>query len=657
MAITTVRSNNYKPRAKSAGVAKKRLHDTQHEGRGGAGAAKVRPRANRAKSAAKTHNITLAPPCTRIVPIVVCVSLLYVGIFARLFILQLLRHPELTQQARAMHQKTLPLTARRGVLLDRNGTLLVRNEPAYSVDIDPNSWFASNSKIASDSPDARRARTVAKLDALLPSANVAQIVGNGPLKKGRSGRYRTLAIAAQIPARLGEKIKKANLPGVAVLPVTKRVALNGTLAPHILGFTGRDGTGLYGLENGLNEPLTGKNGILSAEFDNHRRPVPGTIRTEAFAQNGRDVVLTLDSGLQQTVQEKLQTACVSSHAEAGTIVVLDVKSGDILALANYPTYDVNNRKASPPDARTNRAVSAPFEPGSTLKIITAAAALEEKKVTTDTNFYCGGSRTIGKRTIHCALHHPFEHGHGEENLLDVIKNSCNVATAECAFRLGREKLAAYERAFGLGEKTGAGLPGESRGLMRRPETWSDMQLANIGFGQGISVTPLQLAAAYGAIANDGVYQKPRIVWGHEENDVLKPEALTPGRRVVSTETAREMRKMLQAVVDSGTGTKAQLTGYTAGGKTGTAQIAEHGSYESRKFVASFVGMAPAQAPQFVILVSITDPKGVYYGGQISAPVFKEIAEYALMARRVPHDKAVSLAKGKGSGAGSPGSED
>ena len=644
---TTVRGNNYIPRTgkTAAGTAKKRLQAAQE---------RVPATRSRAKSAAKT----LAPPCERIMPIVVLMLLLYGGITARLFVLQVLRHDELTKQAHKLHVKSVALDARRGILLDRNGTLLVRNEPACSIDLDPNLWFANNNpKLDTDSSEARRTRTVAELDRLLPDVNVTQIVNKKPLSKGKSGRYRTLAIAAQVPARVGEAIKKANLVGVAVRPVTKRVALNGTLAPHVLGFTGRDGEGLDGLESGLNEPLTGESGVLSAEFDNRRRPVPGTIRTEKLAQDGRDVVLTLDSGLQQMVQDKLQAACVSSRAEAGTVVVLNAKSGDILALANYPSYDVNNRGASPVNARTNRAVSSPFEPGSTLKMITAAAALEEKKVTMDTAFYCGGSRTIGKRTIHCALHHPFEHGHGEETLLDVIKNSCNIATADCAFRLGREKLADYERAFGLAQKTGSGLPGESRGLMPRPDTWSDIQLANVGFGQGISVTPLQLAAAYGAIANDGVYQKPRIVWGHEENDVLRPASLAPGHRVVSVETAREMRKMLQAVVDSGTGTKAQLSGYTAGGKTGTAQIAENGSYKSRKFVASFVGMAPAQSPQFVILVSVTDPKGVYYGGQISAPVFKDIAEYALMSRRIPHDKALTLTKNKGNGAGSPGSND
>ena len=650
MATIPVRGNQYrspKPPSSAAGTAKRRLQNLHNERVEGRASGIAAPRARtKAKAAA------LAPPCERVMPIVGAVCLLYVGLAARLFVLQVMHHAVLTEQARTMHQKSLPLTARRGVLLDRNGTLLVRNEPACAIDLDPNLWFVSNSpKLPTDSPNARKERTLAGLTQLLPNVDVQNLVEGKPLSKGKSGRYRTLAIVSPISMELGKKIKDANLVGVAVRPITKRIALNGGLAPHVLGFTGHDGEGLDGLENFLNKPLTGIKGKLSAEFDLHNQPIPGTVRTEEQAKNGRDVVLTLDARLQQTVQEKLQASCQAHKAEAGTAIVLDAKTGDILALANCPTYDVNDRAGAPVSARVNRAVSSPFEPGSTLKMVTVAAALEEKKIAPDTTFYCGGSRAIGKRTIHCALHHPFEHGHGEETALDVIKNSCNVATAECAFRLGRTKLAAYDRAFGLGEKTGAGLPGESRGKMTRPETWSDIQIANVGFGQGISVTPLQLAAAYGVIANDGVYQKPRIVWGAEEANVLKGDKLEPGRRVVSPETAREMRKMLQAVVDGGTGTKAQLTGYTAGGKTGTAQIAEHGSYQNRKFVASFVGVAPMQNPRFVILVSITDPKGEYYGGQVSAPVFKEIAEYALLARRVPHDKAITITK-KGTGAGS-----
>lgn len=635
MVTTTVRSNPVRSgRPSSSGAIKRRPQPS----------AISKPHAPvRARAKAKPF----AAPCERVLPIGLLLGAMYLGVAARLVDLQVVRHRDLSAQAEQLHQKSLPIAARRGVLLDRNGTLLVRNEPACAIDVDPNLWFVNNNpKLPTDSPDARRERTMTMLAGFLPDVDMAKWT-NAPLSKGKSGRYRTLAIASPISVAVGKEIKDAKLAGVAVRSITKRVALNGTLAPHVVGFTGRDGEGLNGLENGLNEPLTGKEGKLQAEFDHKRQPIPGTIMSETPAKNGQDVVLTLDAPLQQVVQEKLAAACAQYKAEAGTAVVLDVKTGDILAIANCPTFDVNNRKGVAVAAMSNRAVTSPFEPGSTLKVITVAAALEEKAVSMDQTFYCGGSRAIGRRTIHCALHHPFESGHGSEQLLDVIKNSCNVATAECAFRLGKDRLAKYEHAFGLASKTGAGLPGESKGQMSDPAKWSDIQLANVGFGQGISVTALQLAAAFGVIANDGVYQAPRIVWGQEENDVLKGAKPAPGRRVVSVETAREVRKMLQAVVDNGTGTKAQLTGYTAGGKTGTAQIAENGSYEGHKFVASFVGMAPMTNPQFVIAVSVTNPKGSYYGGQVSAPVFKDIAEYALLARRVPHDRAITRAKNSG----------
>jgi stage V sporulation protein D (sporulation-specific penicillin-binding protein) len=441
-----------------------------------------------------------------------------------------------------------------------------------------------------------------------------------------------------VDAALGERIARANLPGIGVLPSTKRVATDGGLAPHVLGFTDVDGSGLDGLERGLDPLLAGTPGVLKAEFDPQRRPIPGTIRREDPARDGHDVVLTLDADIQHTSEVSLAKSVTAHQAEAGTVVVLDAKTGHILALANSPDYDVNRRGGVSAASRTNRAVSAPFEPGSTLKVMTVAAALEEGKIRPNSRFYCAGQRRIGRRTIRCA------HGerHGNESVTDVIRNSCNMAAAECGFRLGKTKLWDYERRFGFGERTGAGVPGESRGLLSPPSTWSDIQLSNVAFGQGIAVTPLQLAAAYGAIANDGVWMRPRIVLGTRApgapEGAVDPLPLEPGQRVVSAGVAREMRRMLQAVVDNGTGKSAALDGYTAGGKTGTAQIAERGRYGG-KYVASFVGMAPVNDPQFVILVAVTAPRtGGYFGGVVAGPVFREIAEKALLSRRTPRDR-------------------
>ncbi|MBC7808098.1 MAG: penicillin-binding protein 2 [Akkermansiaceae bacterium] len=571
-------------------------------------------------------------------------ALAYLGLIGKLAYIQIASHSRYVAEAKEMRRKTIRLSAPRGVLLDRNGTLLVQNEPAATIVVDPNLWGADLNKKKGETFEARKANALNHLETLLPEIEVRAEVEKraGQPMRAASGkmRYRTVDLARRVPVSLGEKVKAAikehGIIGVGVLPDTVRKAINGDLAPQILGFTGQEGDGLDGLEKILDPKLDGKNGFVIAEFDKARVPIPGTEYRRVDPQAGRDIVLTLDAALQHDVEAALDKVFVSSHAEAAIAVVLDPKTGDVLAMANRPTYNVNRRDPQTTGGRLNRCVSSPYEPGSTLKVMTMAAALEEKLATPNAQFYCSGGMGIGRRTIHCA------HGaHGDETATDVIKNSCNIASAQLAFRLGKEKLYGYEKRFGFGEKSGAGFPGESRGILAKADVWSDIQTANIGFGQGISVTPLQLAAAYAAIANGGTYLPPRIVWGMRDQATgdLKPVETPKGHKVVSPETSRAMLHMLQEVVDHGTGDKARLSSWTAGGKTGTAQIAQNGHY-SGKFVASFVGMAPMSDPQFVILVAVTAPKGGHYGGVVAGPVFKEIAEKALMARRVAPDKMV-----------------
>lgn len=596
------------------------------------------------KGKAKANARAVSPPliADRVLALCLILSVSYIGIAARLFHLQITRHTELEAKARDLREKAIRLPARRGELLDRNGLLLVRNEPAYAIAIDPNPWFIKTSKNDKNTAAEYQKLVTTTLQNILPDVDVAGIITKRGVTKGKSGRYRTIEIAPIVPIAVGDRIKSENLLGVSVQPSARRKALDGELASHILGYTRRDGVGAAGVEYALDAALTGESGMVDAEFDPGGRPIPGTIRKEQPALNGKDVVLTLDSDLQHVVQESLFNAFKKAKAEAATAVVMDPHNGDILALANFPNYDVNQRKGVAKNAWLNRAVSAPFEPGSTLKAITVAAALEDHKVTTSSHFFCTGERLIGKRRIHC---HNGEK-HGDIDLTAVVKHSCNVATAECAFELGKNRLYDYLTLFGFGQKTESGLPGESSGILSPYGGWSDMQLSNIAFGQGISVTALQLVAAYGAIANDGVWVRPRIVRGARDEDGqiqdLEPE---PGRRVLSANTAQSLRKMLQVVIDEGTGTAARLNGYTAGGKTGTAQIPERGRYGG-KHLASFIGMAPLEKPRFVILVAITDPKGEYYGGAVSGPVFKEIAEKALVASRVQRDRILPAATTK-----------
>ncbi len=584
----------------------------------------------------------------RIFSVFLLVLLGYVALAGRLAYLQVVQHAQYRAVAEDLRERTRLIPARRGVLLDRSGALLVRNEQAASIVLDPNQWYVTTVKGAKtapllDTPEMRREAALKGLAEHLPGVDMAALARKLGGKTA-TGKLRTIDVRRVVDQATADRIAAANLPGVGVLPTTRRVAMNGGLAAHLIGYTDIDGKGLEGLERELETTLRGKPGLLEAEFDGGRRPIPGTIRREVPEQPGRDVLLTLDATLQHDVQTALRKAYVESRADAATAIVLDPKTGDILALANYPTFDVNKRNEFPASFRANRAVTSPYEPGSTLKVVTVAAALEEGKVTPSSMFFCGGSQKIGRRSIRCA------HGakHGSENLTDVIRDSCNIASAGMGRLLGKETLWEYERRFGFGERTECGLPGESRGLLAKPERWSDMQLANVAFGQGISVTPLQLAAAYAVVANDGVYLRPRIVWGTRNADGsdLRPSQPSEARRVVSPEVARQMRQMLQTVVDSGTGKAAAPDGYTAGGKTGTAQVAENGSYRSGKYVASFIGMAPARDPRFVILVSVTAPKGSYYGGTVAGPVFREIVEKALIARRTPHDRPSSSGSGK-----------
>jgi cell division protein FtsI/penicillin-binding protein 2 len=604
--------------------------------------AKQRAKA-RSKGKAKA-NARIAVPLVadRVLVITAFTILLFLGLAGRLFYIQVLKHDEYVRLADRLRDKDILLPARRGVLLDRAGNVLVRNEPACDIALDPNPWYVQPNPKAGDTPEARKQRAIEGLQKYLHDVNVASLVEKRGLTKTSSGRYRTIEIQKQVSEGTGLLIKKANLPGVAVFTTARRVAIDGELASHVIGFTGRDGDGLAGLEHSLDEMLTGEAGVISAEFDSRNRPIPGTIRDERAPQHGRDIVLTIDSDLQEIVQEALEKGYRTSKAASATAVVLDPTNGDILALANYPNYNVNARTGTPLDARMNRAVAAPFEPGSTLKAITIAAALEDRKISADHHFYCKGAWTIGKKTIHC---HNGE-VHKDETVTDVVRNSCNVATALCAFDLGKDRLYDYLLDFGFGQKTGSGLPGEGKGILASPDRWSQIQTANIAFGQGISVTALQLTGAYGAIANEGMWMRPRIVRGFRDGSGgIHAAKVEEGRRILSAETARTMMKMLQTVVENGTGTQARLNGYTSAGKTGTAQIAERGAYRG-KHLASFIGVAPVKKPQFVILVAITDPKGAYYGGTVSGPVFREIAERALVARRVPRDRPYDPKKDK-----------
>jgi cell division protein FtsI/penicillin-binding protein 2 len=577
----------------------------------------------------------------RIAAVGVLAGMGFVGLLGRLYFLQIHRHDQFVEMARRTRVKNIRIPARRGSILDRNGALLVRTERAFTVVIDPNLWHHLEPQQDND-PAQLQQQTLATLRKLLPEVPIDEILRKRPLdRRAGSGRLRTVDLA-EVTEEQADAIRLAIRPkdrrepgliGVGLFPTWRRAAINGGLAPHVLGFTNLNGAGVEGIEGSLNHTLQGIDGQRTAEFV-HSRWIPGT-QTEVPAVDGKNVALTIDTGLQHLAEQALARACSLRQADSGTVVVLDASSRDVLAIANWPTYNVNQSSQSHEEQRTNRAVLLPIEPGSILKAVTIAAGLESGAFGPERRFYCSGARKIGKKVIHCAHHAK----HGDQSLVDVLRHSCNLASAACADLMGPQTLFDFERKFGFGQRSGLPFASDSRGKLPDPSTWSEIQRANIAFGQGMSATPVQLATAYGVFV-DGMYRPPRIVQSIQDPVTGKARVrpLAPARRVLSPSNAEKIRQMLQAAVDNGTGTRAQLAGYTAGGKTGTAQIAEHGKYRG-KYLASFVGLAPLSKPQFIILVTIVNPKGEPYGSVVAAPVFREIAEQALLIYRTPRDKS------------------
>lgn len=608
----------------------------------------------------------------------IALGALHLLLLGRLAYIQVGRHTELKKESLTRWRAPRTLTPTRGMIYDRNGALLVQNEPGFAIVINPSRWCVNNSKNAKakDSPNDRRAHVLRVLGQLLSEKDLAwireldlstydpedpfaarQVAAWLPADTIEKLRQTTVNLAPPIPDEIKKKKgalaqQRAELPGVSYTPATRRRALNGTLAAHVLGFTESTGGRAWrGIELSQNELLAGQQGKVTYEFD-RMGMIQGTEKVDQKLVQGSHLYLTIDAELQHDAEQALGKALKQHNAEAGTVIVMDAKNGDVLAMASAPLYNTNAARTPVPGTkldlkpRINWALERIYEPGSTLKAMTLAAALEEHEITPETEFVCHGKQKIDKRdTIHCAEHGEFKNGHGRQNLKGVLSHSCNVATAEYGKRLGADKLHRYLCDFGLGERTKVGLPAEERGVLHDParKAWQPIDIATISFGQGVTLTPLQLAAAY-TVFIDGRYHAPRLVAAvrNAETSVLQPRQVTPGRRVISEETAAQMREMLGAVIDIGTGQPAQLDGYSAGGKTGTAQMANDKTRGySKRFVASFVGLAPLKDPQFVILTMIRDPKGAdHFGGSVAGPIFKEIAERALLLRRTPHDRPV-----------------
>lgn len=558
--------------------------------------------------------------------IIVCVMVVWmVGIAARLVYLQTVQHDWLHDYARAQHEDTLEISPVRGLLLDREGRELARS-------IETDSCFAVPYELKDIEETSQRLAPLVGIEAKELAAR---------FRDAKQTNKKFIWLARRLDDERAKEIADLKLDGVHMRKEPKRFYPNGSLAAHVLGFVGLDEVGLAGIEQFQNERIRGEAGKIFIETDAHQRPYESII---AQPTTGQSVVLTIDQMVQYRVEQSLAAAVERTGAKSGTAIVLDPHTGEILALANAPTFDPNNAGAATPQSRVNEALQNIYEPGSTFKIVAYSAAIEEGLVKPDDHIDCQmGSIMVAGRLVHD--HHPF----GSLTIADALAKSSNVAAIKLGLRVGDERMYDYMKRYGFGSRTGVELPGETAGLLRPVARWQPSSMGSLAMGQEVGVTPVQMAAAFGALANAGVRISPHIVREIRADDGTVVYRATPEeRRVVSAETAQALRRMLEGVTLNGTAKKAQLVGYTAAGKTGTAQKIDPKTktYSATKFIGSFVGFAPVENPAVVIIVVMDEPTGAYHGGDVAAPVFRDIAEQILPALNVAPDIEIKDASAK-----------
>jgi cell division protein FtsI/penicillin-binding protein 2 len=536
----------------------------------------------------------------------------------RLADVQIRQGATLSRLALSQHSETVDAFAKRGSILDRDGAVLVRSLPSESV-------YAVPSSI-----DAAAVPEIAAKLAPILGYKIDRI--EAALREPEAFRW----LKRKIPHDVAKRVRALNIDGIGLKPEETgvRYAPSGRLASTVLGFVGTDENGLDGLEYGFDSYLRGTPGKIRVEADQFGRAIPfGDSTTLERAVPGKTLVLSLDSYLQFEAERLVDATVKRYRAKSGSAIVMDVHTGEILAMANAPDFDLAHYGSSSPDAWRNRAIVDAYEPGSTFKLITAAAALESGKVTLETAFPARDQLEVGGHTIHNAEDGFMAGSSSTETLEQIVAYSHNVGAAEVGIRIGARTLYKEIKAFGFGDFTHVEFPGENPGIVPPVSDWSGSSLATISFGHGISTTPLALARAYAAIANGGLLLRPRLVHALEDANgkVIYTYAPEVERRVISEKTAAELRNILRAVVVYGTGNpSAKVPGYTTAGKTGTAQVVENGRYEPGEYVGSFIGYVPADAPRFVILAKIERPRGAYYGGVVAAPIFAALARAAML---------------------------
>ncbi len=549
------------------------------------------------------------------------------AVFCKLIWLQVIHHGELVKLAEQQQQKTVEIEAARGTIFDRTGQPLAKTLPAESICINP-------LKI----PDAGVA---ADLLSRILDLKRGPLFNRISLAKVRNTGF--LWVKRKVSAEEAERVRSLHLDWVEFRPEMRRFYPHGELASHVLGSTGivdpddviEHGNG--GIEMSFDDELSGRPGLAKVYNDVRQNAYDSVVSRPP--EPGTNLTLTLEPNLQYEAEKALAAAAVKTNAKSGSIVVLNPYTGDILAMANYPSYDPNGMQSGvkeTPGSRSNLAVATPFEPGSVFKVVTLAAALETTNLTPDSIINCGnGSIKLFGRVIH-------DHErYASLSMADVLAHSSNIGAINIGLKVGEKNLYSYVRKFGFGQKSGIELPGESAGMLRRLSQWEATSIGSVAMGHEVGATSVQLALAGAIIANGGMRVKPRLILarqrpgGVEERTVPeKPE------RVIRPETAIKMRQMMEGVVLHGTGKQAILRGYTSGGKTGSAQIYDFKAKAyTHHYNASFLGFAPVSNPQIVIAVTLVGTSGgaAGYGGPVAAPVFRAVATSALRMLDVPKD--------------------
>ena len=543
----------------------------------------------------------------RVAAVSMLLGLWVAGIEAKLVYLQVFDRAELAARAEKQQERTPPSPARRGDILDRRGRVL-----ATSVDAD--TIYAVPTEISNPADAAKKICDALRDCDKKDRQSIAE----------RLGQKRAFAyVKRQVAPDQAERVAALNLDGVGFIKESKRFYPNKELAAHLLGWVGVDNTGLSGLEHTYDPQIRGKAGTILVHTDARHKAFS---RSERPPTTGSTIELTIDENLQHIAERELHAGVLENRAAGGTAIIMNPHTGEILAMANEPTFNPNAFRDFGDDDRRNRAVQDLYEPGSTFKVVTATAAIEEKLMPIDTIIdVSGGQIRIDKgRVVHDT------HNYGALSFTDVIVKSSNVGAIKIGFKLGKERLSEYVARYGFGHPVSPDFPGESPGIVWRQDKWTDSALASVSMGYQVGVTPLQMLAAVSSVANGGQYVEPRVVravYKDNRRYAVQPRIV---RRTISADTAATMTGIMEGVVERGTAKAAQIPGYTIAGKTGTAAKLVNGHYSSSDWNASFVGFLPSRDPVVAIIVVTDSPhtKG-HTGGVVSAPVFKKIAEATL----------------------------